>query len=593
MRHLIESVNLPGLGDTQLIGLTLIVGPNSSGKTQFLKDLLRDRTSEKYVVCKSIRFAPPVDLDSFIGELISRQLIRRDPGGQGDLGILRVLTPELGVRKAIHGREAQISAVRTWHRDWGGKPENSRAFAHFFGPLLCASLSLLNRLELTSETKSFDHMAAIPSDEIQALHINSKGQDELNNEVGRAFGRSVSIDSTRGNLLTLQIGEDRADGAPRIRPNELRDFVPIAQEGDGLKSYVAICMTLLASYRPLCLIDEPELCLHPPQAYSLGQFVGRHSLDHERTTIVATHSSHFVRGIIEESKTVTIIRLSRYRGQFIAHRVPYNKLEDATKRPAVRADQVLDGLFSDGVVIVEADTDRTVYQAAFQAGKRNKRHLDPGFIAVGGTGGIASTAAFFRTLRIPTAIIADLDLLTRPESELRPVLQSICTQPEEIDEILALISKVRQAILAIPPTEPPGEVAAELSCWTNPSLTWDGDNDVQFIRALRNLANRVDRARKLKGGIDALESRPEILAQVESLISRCAAFGLFLAPVGELECWMPLLMTEISRHDKSSWANEAIGRIWASPEKACDIIDFVGSVVEKLDSERIAAFGAE
>lgn len=44
----------------------------------------------------------------------------------------------------------------------------------------------------------------------------------------------------------------------------MREYRLIEDEGDGFKSYVAICLTLLLGRRPVVLIDEPEMCLHPP-----------------------------------------------------------------------------------------------------------------------------------------------------------------------------------------------------------------------------------------------------------------------------------------------------------------------------------------
>ena len=55
---------------------------------------------------------------------------------------------------------------------------------------------------------------------------------------------------------------------------KMSKYRTIEDEGDGMKSYVATSITILLGRRPVCVIDEPEMCLHPPQAYNLGQFVG-------------------------------------------------------------------------------------------------------------------------------------------------------------------------------------------------------------------------------------------------------------------------------------------------------------------------------
>jgi len=78
----------------------------------------------------------------------------------------------------------------------------------------------------------------------------------------------------------------------------------------GLKSYIGICLTLLLGRHPVILIDEPEMCLHPPQAHALGRFIGKYGVSSDHTTFVATHSSHVLRGVIEEKEKLEIIRLS-------------------------------------------------------------------------------------------------------------------------------------------------------------------------------------------------------------------------------------------------------------------------------------------
>src|SRR5205085_6843833 len=122
---------------------------------------------------------------------------------------------------------------------------------------------------------------------------------------------------------------------------------------------------LLLGRRPVCIIDEPEMCLHPPQAYNLGRFIGRFGSSGDTATFVATHSSHVLRGALQTAEHLQIVRLTRRGQEFRAHLVPKNVLAEILKRSTVRAESVLDGIFSQAVAIVDADGDRTVYQAAW------------------------------------------------------------------------------------------------------------------------------------------------------------------------------------------------------------------------------------
>jgi len=88
-------------------------------------------------------------------------------------------------------------------------------------------------------------------------------------------------------------------------------YRPIESEGDGLKSYVATAISILLGRRPVTVIDEPEMCLHPPQAYNLGQFIGTYATSNHTSTFVATHSSQILRGIIQTAEALQVVRLTR------------------------------------------------------------------------------------------------------------------------------------------------------------------------------------------------------------------------------------------------------------------------------------------
>ena len=149
-------------------------------------------------------------------------------------------------------------------------------------------------------------------------------------------------------------------------PVSANRYRTIETEGDGYRSYVGICMALLLAVRPVALIDEPELCLHPPQAYHIGRFIGLHAKPKNHVTFVATHSSHVLKGIVDnaDDNKLTILRLTRKEGEFRGHTIAEAELLACIRKPITRAEAVLDGLFSQAVILVESDGDREVYQAA-------------------------------------------------------------------------------------------------------------------------------------------------------------------------------------------------------------------------------------
>jgi ABC-type cobalamin/Fe3+-siderophores transport system ATPase subunit len=74
----IKRLTLPGVELPDPSGIVVIVGPNSSGKTLFLRDierfLLMGQTD--FVVCDSLAANKPRDVGAFVAELIDRRYIQ-------------------------------------------------------------------------------------------------------------------------------------------------------------------------------------------------------------------------------------------------------------------------------------------------------------------------------------------------------------------------------------------------------------------------------------------------------------------------------------------------------------------------------------
>src|SRR5262249_49081727 len=148
--------------------------------------------------------------------------------------------------------------------------ETSGLFA-MLGQLLLTSLFLENRLTLYQPQGRYDQANDAPQNDLQALFANRPAQELLEKETGRVFGNSVWLDQvTDHGRFQLRVSGN-ANPPPLgdyIDPDKAKTYRTLHEEGHGLKSYAGIAIGLLLGRRPVCLIDEPELCLHPPQAYA-------------------------------------------------------------------------------------------------------------------------------------------------------------------------------------------------------------------------------------------------------------------------------------------------------------------------------------
>lgn len=567
-------------------GLIVIVGPNSSGKSQLLQDVYRRLSGEprQLVVAADIQIEKP-PLEPFLKCLEDEGYFSEfeDESGKRHL---RPMTMYLGTGQAVS--QIQPHQAQQWYGSFSPEaatfPRRQSEFLNYFGRLLVTALFLDRRLTSLNGTGVIDFQTQPPQHDLHALYVDDQARSRLHSEMVSSFGRAVWPDMSRGNSVVLKVSDEGVvpTAEDRLSHKKMAAYRSVETEGDGLKSYLATCVALLLGRRPVCLIDEPEMCLHPPQAYNLGKFIGRFGAATEAATLVATHSSHLLRGVLQTAPRVQIVRLTRRNQTFSAHLVPAEELTEALSRPTLRAEAVLDGIFAQAVVVVEADGDRLVYQAVWETLNEDFR-VDLHFSTVGGTGGIADTCGLYRTLKIPVAVIADLDVLVDDERMSR-VLEKLIDNLELRTGLLRECREVADTVRALPPTVSPDELTQQLDEIRQHRKDWSQRDDLEIRRRLRHAAGELDRMRRLKrGGVTAYDG--ELGVRLKSLVSRLSEQGLFLVPVGELEEWLKTLEVGVTKTDKRAWSNAAAHAIQKAGKRAGDVWDFVASVGRYLSGD--------
>lgn len=580
----LQRLRLPGIGDLRCSGLTVIVGPNSAGKSQLLQDIFYRVRGEprEIVVAEEILIEKPVYAE-LLGCLESEGYLERftDEGGNSHI---RPLTTSLGIGAAIN--PIQPIQAENWFSNYVSvddpKTKRRNEFLNYFGNFYVTGLFLDRRLNALNQVGTIDFETQAPQQDLHALYLNDGAREKLFSEVQESFGKAVWPDSSRGNLLCLRVSDEGVvpTAEERLSTKKMREFRTIETEGDGLKSYVATCVALLLGRRPVCVIDEPEMCLHPPQAYNLGRFIGKNGSSTDVVTFVATHSSQILRGVIQTSRDVQIVRLTRRGKDFHAHLVSAQTLAEAVAKPTVRAESVLDGIFAQSVVILEGDGDRLVYQTVWETLAPELR-LDIHFAAVGGTGGITDTCKLYKALKIPVAIIADLDLIA-DNDKVKRLLEALA--PTEAPTVFKEISNLMEEIRMLPPTTEPETVKKQLESILGGEFDWQKVDDVRIGQDLRRIAQSLDRMRRLKsGGVEGFSG--PISERLKAAVSRLATFGIFLVPVGELECWLSAEGITESKSNKWAWANAASLTVQNKGVANGDIWDFIRNVGAYLQAE--------
>jgi predicted ATPase len=583
----IEYLDLPGLGEIDCSGLILIVGPNSSGKSQLLKDIYNRVLGEqrKLVVAKKIDVRKP-EFDTFLDCLKREGYITTSVNPQTNQEMIRPMKSNPGINRV--DAETWLEQARGWHTNFvqpytlttGGRNE----FLSYFGKMLMTALFLEVRLYSSNTVAMFDYETQSPQNDLHALYINDEARNRLLMEISEKFSKWVWPDGTRGNMMSLRVSDENLSAEEKYSPQKNRNLRSIENEGDGLKCYVTTCIALLLGRRPICLIDEPEMCLHPPQAYNLGRFIGQFGDSPERVTYVATHSSHVLRGVLQSApQKLQIIRLKRNSGKFQAHLVSAEILKQFISKPTVLAESILDGIFSQAVIIVEADGDRTLYQSVWETLSKEYQ-IDIHFAAVSGTGGIADACNLYKNLKIPVAVIADLDIIAN-SGDFNKVITTLVSSDDQRKDLVHKAKEIASEIKNLLPSISVEDVKLAIKDAINIEMNWANGDDEKLQKQLDKIAKKLKRNRVLKKGINGLPKNIKNLTEI--LLKDLQNIGLLLVPVGELECWLANENISASKSNKSAWATAAAILVRQKGASEGDIWDFMKEVADYLQKDDV------
>jgi ABC-type thiamine transport system ATPase subunit len=592
----LKSIAVPNVGRVEPKGLVLVIGPNSSGKTQLLRDIQGRVLGQprKLVVCDAIEISRPPSLDPLLDMLYAEDHIRRRVDDNNNV-FIETRIPHFGGNSPNWSlAEHQVKSFFA-NPVRGGPTQRegtSDKFLEHFGRSFIASLFLDRRLTATNAVANFDYETAFPSNELQALYVDANVKRLLAEEAKTVFGKAVWLDNTRANSLCLRVGNgpDMPSAEDRLEPAKMREHRLIEDEGDGFKSYIAICLTLLLGRRPVVLIDEPEMCLHPPQAYALGRFIGKHGVSPDQTTFVATHSSHVLRGIIEEAEQLEVLRLSRVGSQFTGRQVSKEMLKASVEKPSTKSENILDGLFAEAVTVVESEGDRLIYGTTWDKVAGEFRH-DVHFVSVGGLGGIADPCVLYRNLKIPVCVAADLDVI-RELGTFESILKAVAPA-ESVRELMANCRRIVDAVKALGPIYDEAHTTKALADILDETLDWKNVEQLNRIRGtLSDLSVGLSETSRLKKGLNSLKEY-EVYHDLVAFLNRCRSYGVFLVPDGELEDWVPQLVTAgPSKKKKAEWANYAANRIRETPPCQDDVWEFVRQMAsfQRDEGARLAGY---
>ena len=339
------------------------------------------------------------------------------------------------------------------------------------------------------------------------------------------------------------------------------------QQGLGMQSVLGILLALFADGRPIVLLDEPEAFLHPPQAHRLGQILRKVAEQEGRQIFCATHDKNLLSGLAGGGKeTLSIIRLQRTvddkgKSKYSFSLIPPTFNEDIRDKSRIRHTHLLDGLFSDAVIIVENEKDAYFFSEALESlAEELGSSFQPSsicFVGVGGKNNIPSTFELLRSMTVPTVIVADTDFIVS-ENRLHSggpfskVLKETGARNE--NDLISLRNEIEDLILA--------EEGSELR---------DLPEDKYEGRRKKLLNNKLNK----------LGLNPPLLTKVEQLNEKLTGIPLCLVPGGQLEDLEP----KVSGHG-TDWVRKAINKRAFENEATKSFMDTVLQKVRvQIDSQ--------
>ena len=275
----------------------------------------------------------------------------------------------------------------------------------------------------------------------------------------------------------------------------------LQEQGDGMRSFVSILLDTFISNHSVSLIDEPEAFLHPPQARVLGKMLAKNN-PCERQLFISTHSEDFLQGLLDaDNKNVIVIRINRIENINKMSVLQNEQIKLLWGNPILRYSNILSGLFHEKVVVCESDYDCLFYQAIIDAIYEKDGEIAPDilFVHCGGKHRVKDIVAALKAINVPVVSICDFDLLNS-----KPTFKGV------VDAY---------------------------------GIDWQRDFELDMktiYDGMNAKPNAWENIKKIgKAGFSGNEP-----AAYEKIENKCKKMGLFIIPVGEIECFVKTVNKE-------------------------------------------------
>ena len=505
--------------------IVVFTGANNSGKSQVLRDLencLNKSKEDMTVVIKNSLF-------NFHGDISNESFLNNYfcINEQGNFQIIG------------SGNSFDKDTLINWWKD--------RTLYNDMHLLFVKRLSTEMRLTVSNALQRANQPESHP---IYKLYKSEQLAQILSDYFHQAFGVDLIVNRSEMRTIPLHVGKAPDKDAYTIKLQDeyygkVSALPKLQEQGDGMRSFASILLDTFTSEHTITLIDEPEAFLHPPQARVLGKMLAKNNPTN-RQLYISTHSEDFLQGLLDaDNENVTVIRINRIDNVNKMSILSNCEIKKLWSNPLVRYSNILSGLFHEKVVVCESDYDCLFYQAIMNAVYENRGDIAPDilFTHCGGKSRAKDVVNALRAVNVPVVAICDFDLLNSSQN-FKPLITAF----GEDWEILL----------------------------TNGMKTVYDNMNAQNSSGI----NAWEQIKKIgKAGFNG--DAPAAYEKVEAI---CKKVGLFVVPVGEMECFDKTVNKE-----KKDWVYYILETYDLAKEpKLTEARAFVQSVVDfKLSEDTI------
>ncbi len=390
--------------------VNLIIGPNNSGKSLFLREV------DSY--CKGASIENFKIIDNIVLERYERDeidnLLERFKRTNGEKTFYEK------TRVPGSGQTVFSDSVDSLYQ-WQNYPASYKHFLERFIHYFVYRLNGAERFNLV-QPESYNNLIHEQSNGILGnLFYNDENRAIWKKHIHKSFGIFPLISLMESGKFSIYYSyEEPSNLVEQGTHKDARTFyknkcIAIDQVSDGVKSFTGILAAFLSIKNSVILLDEPEAFLHPQLCYLLATACMEIAGVSGSKLFIATHSSNFLQGIAESKKNNSILKFDRQNDSFTVKRFTNHDIFGLNAKPSIRNTGILDSFFYNNVVIVEGDTDRLVYQEVLnfliEIGKIKSINISIKFLNAMLKDNIPQIINYLKNFGIKVCVIADFDIL--------------------------------------------------------------------------------------------------------------------------------------------------------------------------------------